>query len=166
VCRSYLLRHVLFFSWALKNVCADAISNCIAFLWSKAKCCLRNAFRFLRRFVRVDQYILLTCDRLQHIVHANPRLFIVSNVYFYFFASISTVVQAYGRGGRAPASYGGGGGGGAYGRQQQYDDYEEDFYEDDNLGSDYVVHMRGLPFKASDNDISDVSRAYPNSTLS
>ena len=40
------------------------------------------------------------------------------------------------------------------------DDWYEgdDFYVEDNkLQSEYVVHMRGLPFKATDDDISNVS---------
>lgn len=38
------------------------------------------------------------------------------------------------------------------------DNYEDDYYEeDDSMGSEYVVHMRGLPFRATDYDISSVS---------
>ncbi|XP_076800482.1 heterogeneous nuclear ribonucleoprotein H2-like isoform X1 [Clavelina lepadiformis] len=62
-----------------------------------------------------------------------------------------------GRGGMKQ-SYGGGGRnyGGDY--NDHYDEYAEDeeYYEDHGgLGSQYVIHLRGLPFKASDDDISN-----------
>ena len=55
-------------------------------------------------------------------------------------------------GGRSGSSYGGYGGYGGY-------EEEEEYYEESGGGmGSQVVHLRGLPFKCTDDDISNVSR--------
>ena len=37
-----------------------------------------------------------------------------------------------------------------------YGGYDDDYYDEGGMGSQSLIHLRGLPFKATDEDISNV----------